>query len=156
MLFRSSVVAPSFEACVCSEGPLVPGSMRTGRAGVRGVIAGTLAAIVVLKLGCAFIAPQAPQTGHQHSAIVVTPVLAAGAAAWVPQGATAAELRDNGFGVPEIAAIVIPWIFVFFSYFEWESMQPPTDNVTGVAVLGDVVDGPPDDQRYFKRSPETG
>merc|ERR1712062_750136 len=146
---------PAFEACVCSGGSIVPGSMRNRRASVRGVIAGAFAALVVFKLGCAFIAPPAPQTGHQQS-VLVTPVLAAGAAAWVPQAATAAELRDNGFGVAEIAAIVIPWIFVFFGYFEWESMQPPTDNVTGVAVLGDVVDGPPDDRRYFNRSPETG
>merc|ERR1711956_174738 len=145
-----------FETCVCSGGPVVLGSMRNRRAGVRGIIAGAFAAIAIAKVGCAFIAPPAPQTGHQQSAVVVAPVLAVGAAAWVPQTASAAELRDNGFGIAEIAAIVIPWIFVFFSYFEWESMQPPTDNVTGVAVLGDVVDGPPDDQRYFKRSPETG
>ena len=130
--------------------------MRNRQAGIRWVIAGAFAAIVVVKLGRAFIAPPTAQIGHQQTAVAVTPVLAAGAAAWVPQAATAAELRDNGFGIAEIAAIVIPWIFVFFSYFEWESMQPPTDNVTGVAVLGDVVDGPPDDQRYFKRSPETG
>merc|ERR1712008_614847 len=152
----SSTVVPVFETCVGSGGPVVLGSMRNRRTGVRGIIAGALTAVAIAKVGCAFIAPPAPQTGHRQSAVVVAPILAAGAAAWVPQAATAAELRDNGFGIAEIAAIVIPWIFVFFSYFEWESMQPPTDNVTGVAVLGDVVDGPPDDQRYFKRSPETG
>merc|ERR1712079_556196 len=132
------------------------GRMGDTRARIRGLTAGALAALVIVKLGCAFIAPSGPQTGHQLSAVTRAPVAPVLAATLMPQIATAAELRDNGFGTAEIAAIVIPWIFVFFGYFEWESMQPPTDNVTGVAVLGDVVDGPPDDQRYFKRSPETG
>ena len=48
----------------------------------------------------------------------------------MPKAATEARLRDNGFGVAEIAAIIIPWIFVDLSYFEWESLQPPTDSVT--------------------------
>jgi len=126
------------------------------KAGIRGFTIGALAAAVFAKLGCAFIAPSGQQTGHKLTAATVAPVVPVLAAALTPHAATAAELRDNGFGTAEIAAIVIPWIFVFFGYFEWESMQPPTDNVTGVAVLGDVVDGPPDDQRYFKRSPETG
>merc|ERR550525_180830 len=129
--------------------------MRNRRTAIRGFMAGALAAMIVFRMGGASVAPPAVQTTPQQSAIMITPAVAAGAA-WLPQAAKAAELRDNGFGIAEIAAIVIPWIFVFFSYFEWESMQPPTDNVTGVAVLGDVVDGPPDDQRYFKRSPETG
>ena len=55
---------------------------------------------------------------------------AAGVVAGMSQAATAAQLRDNGFGVAEIAAIIIPWIFMGLSYLEWESRQPPTDNVT--------------------------
>merc|ERR1712008_404306 len=114
---------------------------------------GALAAMVVFRVGNVFLAPPAVQRTTKQFTIIMTPAVAvAVGAAWMPQGAKAAEHRDNGFGVAEIATIVIPWIFVFFSYFEWESMQPPT----GVAVLGDVADGPPDDQRYFRQSPETG
>ena len=36
------------------------------------------------------------------------PALAAGVVAGMPRAATAAQLRDNGFGVAEIAAIFIP------------------------------------------------
>ena len=52
-----------------------------------------------------------------------------GVVAGMSQAAIAAPLRDNGFGVAEVATIIISGIFVGLLYFEWESMQPPNDNV---------------------------
>ena len=54
----------------------------------------------------------------------------AAVAAGMSQAAAAAQLRDNGFGVAEVATIIILGIFVGLLYSEWESMQTPTDKVT--------------------------
>jgi len=77
-----------------------------------------------LKLGSASVAPPAVETAHKESVIAVAP-LVAGVAAGMPQAASAAELRDNGFGaasatelrdsgfgVKEMAAIITPWICI--------------------------------------------
>ncbi|CAE8582644.1 unnamed protein product [Polarella glacialis] len=90
--------------------------------------------------------------GHEAAA-----VLAAGILAAAPVPALAAEQTFDGWGPPEIVAVLVPMFLVGGAYGDWESRQDSVDDVTGYGTLGKQVDGNTKDKpAYFRRSQETG
>ncbi|CAE8582642.1 unnamed protein product [Polarella glacialis] len=90
--------------------------------------------------------------GHEAAA-----VLAAGILAAAPVPALAAEQTFDGWGPPEIIAVLVPMFLVGGAYGDWESRQDSVDDVTGYGTLGKQVDGNTKDKpAYFRRSQETG
>ncbi|CAE8643248.1 unnamed protein product [Polarella glacialis] len=84
-------------------------------------------------------------------------VLAAGILAAAPVPALAAEQTFDGWGPPEIIAVLVPMFLVGGAYGDWESRQDSVDDVTGYGTLGKQVDGNTKDKpAYFRRSQETG
>mmetsp|Transcript_106825 Transcript_106825/g.217903 ORF Transcript_106825/g.217903 Transcript_106825/m.217903 type:complete len:125 (+) Transcript_106825:36-410(+) len=109
-----------------------------------------LAAIALWQLaGLVFVAPGQVPLRVQGTAGAAA---LAGAIAAAPQPASAAELTFDGWGPTEIVAVVIPFLFIFALYLEWESKQDPVDDITGPGTLGQTNDG----GAYFRRSPENG
>ncbi|CAE8627007.1 unnamed protein product [Polarella glacialis] len=83
--------------------------------------------------------------------------VAAGMLAAVPVPALAAEQTFDGWGPPEIIAVLVPMFLVGGAYGDWESRQDSVDDVTGYGTLGKQVDGNTKDKpAYFRRSEETG
>ncbi|CAE8636282.1 unnamed protein product [Polarella glacialis] len=84
-------------------------------------------------------------------------VALAGVLAAAPVPALAAEQTFDGWGPPEIIAVLVPMFLVGGAYGDWESRQDSVDDVTGYGTLGKQVDGNTKDKpAYFRRSEETG
>eukprot|EP00933_Yihiella_yeosuensis_P023792 TRINITY_DN184_c0_g1_i2.p1 TRINITY_DN184_c0_g1~~TRINITY_DN184_c0_g1_i2.p1 ORF type:complete len:130 (+),score=32.30 TRINITY_DN184_c0_g1_i2:68-457(+) len=114
-----------------------------------------LAAVTLSQL--AFVAPPSTKTLRGQDAATAAAV-AAGGVVYAPLPVYAqAEQTFDGWGPPEITAVLVPFIFVFVNYWEWFSRQPDPMDVTGYGTLGQQVDGlTPDEPTYYRRSPESG